>query len=132
MYPLTLENADGNHVILDLGDGRYAFYAHLRPGTVAVRTGDRVRRGQLLGEPSNSGRSDGAHLHFHMMDRPSALVSDGLPYVFDAFDLTGHAPPLSERLSFYEEQRPIPIDPIDSGPRRDALPLGGDEVTFPR
>ncbi len=36
---MTLENADGNHVVLDLGDGRYAFYAHLKAGSVVVRAG---------------------------------------------------------------------------------------------
>jgi hypothetical protein len=131
-YQVTLENADGNHVILDLGEGRFAFYAHLRPGTVAVRSGERVRRGQLLGELGNSGSSDGAHLHFHVMDRPSALAADGLPYVFDAFELTGHTPPLAELLPLYEAQQPIPIDTTGAGPRRDALPLSGDEVAFPQ
>ena len=33
---VTLENAEGNHVILDLGDDRYALYAHLKPGSVGV------------------------------------------------------------------------------------------------
>ena len=38
---VTLENADGNHVVLDLGNGAYAFYAHLAPGSITVRAGDR-------------------------------------------------------------------------------------------
>ena len=28
---LTLKDAGGNHVIVDIGGGRYAFYAHLKP-----------------------------------------------------------------------------------------------------
>lgn len=131
-YAVTIENADGNFVILDLGEGRYAFYAHLRPGTVAVKLGDRVTRGQLLGELGNSGSSSGAHLHFQLMDRPSALVADGLPYVFDSFVLTGRTPPLADVLPLYEQQLPIPINPAGAGPRLDALPLGGDEVAFVR
>jgi hypothetical protein len=130
-YPITLENLVGNHVVLDLGEGRFALYAHLRPGTVAVTDGDRVRRGQLLGELGNSGNSSGAHLHFHVMDGPSALASDGLPYVFGAFELTGHAPPLPELLALYEAGLPFPIDTRGAGPRRDALPLGSDIITFP-
>jgi hypothetical protein len=62
---------------------------------------------------------------------PSALASDGLPYVFDAFELTGHAPPLLELVALYEAAQPLPIDPRDAGQRRDALPLGGDVVSFP-
>jgi len=44
----TLQNASGNHVILDLGGGRFAFYAHLQPGSIQVRKGDHVKRGQVL------------------------------------------------------------------------------------
>jgi hypothetical protein len=54
---VTLENAEGNAVILELGDGRYALYVHLKPGTVAVRVGEQVQQGQVLGEWGNSGNS---------------------------------------------------------------------------
>ncbi len=128
---VTLESADGNHVVLDLGDGRFAFYAHLLPGSVRVAVGDTVRRGEQIGEAGNSGSSDGPHLHFHVMDGPSALVADGLPYVFDAFDYTGQIPPLSEAMAYYEQQAPVPIDRAGAGQRRDELPLGGDVVAFP-
>jgi Peptidase family M23 len=128
---VTLENAEGNHVILDLGDGRYALYAHLKPGSVGVQAGERVQRGQVIGELGNSGSSTGPHLHFHVMDGPSGVVSDGLPYGFDQFELTGQAPPLAELLVLDQAQEPVPIDTIDAGPRQDALPLGRDVVTFP-
>jgi murein DD-endopeptidase MepM/ murein hydrolase activator NlpD len=93
--------------------------------------GERVRRGQQIGELGNSGGSHGAHLHFHVMDGPSPLAADGLPYAFDAFVLTGHGPPLAEIGALYEGGLPLPIDARDTGPRQDALPLGGDVVTFP-
>jgi hypothetical protein len=128
---VTLENADGNHVILDLGDGAYAFYAHLAPGSITVQAGDRVTQGQLIGRLGNSGSSNGPHLHFHVMDHPSALVADGLPYVFERFDLTGQIPPLAEAAPYYEAQQPLPITTTNAGPRRDELPLGSDVVTFP-
>ena len=51
----------GNHVILDLGDGTYALYAHVRRGSLTVRTGDRVRDGQTLGHCGNSGNSSEPH-----------------------------------------------------------------------
>jgi murein DD-endopeptidase MepM/ murein hydrolase activator NlpD len=35
--PITLETIGGNHIILDLGDGRHAFYAHLQPGSLCVK-----------------------------------------------------------------------------------------------
>ena len=81
---ITLETVAGNYVILDLGNGRYAFYAHLQPGSVRVRPGDRVTRGQVLGLLGNSGNSTGPHLHFHIADANSPLGADGLPYTLDA------------------------------------------------
>jgi hypothetical protein len=38
--PITLETVAGNHVNLDLGDGVYAMYAHLQPGSIRVKVGD--------------------------------------------------------------------------------------------
>jgi murein DD-endopeptidase MepM/ murein hydrolase activator NlpD len=87
--PITLETVGGNHVILDLGGGRYAFYAHLRPGTLRVRTGDLVRRGQVLGLVGNSGNSTEPHLHFHLADANSPLGSEGIPYVHESFEILG-------------------------------------------
>jgi hypothetical protein len=128
---VTLENADGNHVVLDLGDGHYAFYAHLKPGSVLVKAGDTVTGGQQIGEAGNTGSSDGPHLHFHVMDGPSVLASDGLPYVFADFDVTGRMPPLSEAITYYQEQEPVPLNTATAGERQDELPLGGDVLTFP-
>jgi hypothetical protein len=42
----TIGNVDGNRVVLDLGGGRHAFYAHLPKESVTARRGDRVRRGR--------------------------------------------------------------------------------------
>jgi hypothetical protein len=127
--PVTLAEADGNHVILDLGGGRYAFYAHLKPGSVLVRPGQSVRLGDVLAHTGNSGSSSGPHLHFHVMDAPSALAADGLPYAFDAFSVTGRTPPL-EVLLEGDPQAPIPINTRGRGRHANVLPLGRDVVTF--
>ena len=87
--PITLETVGGNHVILDIGGGRHAFYAHLKPGSLRVRTGERVRRGQLLGLVGNSGNSTEPHLHFHLSDGVSPLGAQGVPYALDAFTVVG-------------------------------------------
>lgn len=128
---VTLENADGNYVILDLGDGRFANYAHLKAGSVTVEAGDRVRKGEQIGELGNSGSSTGAHLHFHVMDAPSPLVADGLPYVFDQFELEGQTPSVDEVIALAEAGEPVPVDSASAGFRQDELPLGRDVVTFP-
>lgn len=81
-------DAAGNHVVLDMLNGHYAFYAHLRPGTLRVQEGDRVSRGEVLGFVGSSGRSDRPHLHFHVADS-DAFYAEGLPYVFKRFELVG-------------------------------------------
>jgi murein DD-endopeptidase MepM/ murein hydrolase activator NlpD len=87
--PITLETVGGNYVILDIGGGRYAFYAHLKPGSLRVKLGQRVRRGQVVGLVGNSGNSTEPHLHFHVSDGTAPLASQGLPYLHDAFQLEG-------------------------------------------
>jgi hypothetical protein len=82
---LTWQNAGGNHVIVDIGYGQYAFYAHMRPGTVAVKVGDIVRTGQVLGHVGNTGSSSEPHLHFHIVDHPQFLSGQGVPYEFTKF-----------------------------------------------
>jgi len=59
----------GNHVILDCG-GVFPLYAHLRRGSVAVRVGQKVAAGELLGHVGNSGASLQPHLHFQVMNSP--------------------------------------------------------------
>lgn len=87
--PLALETIAGNHLILDLGHGNFAVYAHLQPGSLRVKPGDRVRAGQVLALLGNSGNSDAPHLHFHLVDGPSNLGAEGRPYVLKAFSQQG-------------------------------------------
>ena len=85
---LPIDKIDGNFVVMDIGNGHYAFYAHFQAG-LKVRLGQRVRQGQVLGRLGNTGNSDGPHLHFHVMDGPSPLGSNGLPYTFTKFRSAG-------------------------------------------
>jgi hypothetical protein len=130
---VTLTTADGNSVVLDLGGGRFALYAHLQPGSIRVKEGERVERGQVLGLVGNSGNSDAPHLHFHVMDGPSPLASNGLPYVIDSFDLVGQAVSGADLDSLLKTpQRPVEVSP-ETGPphRREELPADLAVVRFP-
>ena len=87
---IPLENASGNHIALDLGNGRYAFYEHLKHGSIKVKRGDKVKSGQVIAQLGNSGSSSsGPHLHFHVSDANSDLAAEGLPYVFTNFEVIG-------------------------------------------
>ncbi|MFS4489568.1 M23 family metallopeptidase [Dietzia kunjamensis] len=90
---LTVENVDGNHVVLDLGDGVFAMYAHMISGSVTVKPGDTVTEGQVLGKLGNTGNANASHLHFQLMDGPSLLEADSLPYELKGFDYAGQVPP---------------------------------------
>ncbi len=46
--PITMDTVGGNTIVLDLGAGQFAWYFHLAPGSLQVKAGERVRRGQLL------------------------------------------------------------------------------------
>ncbi|WP_283629525.1 M23 family metallopeptidase [Shewanella baltica] len=82
---LTMENVAGNAVILDIGDGQYAYYAHMKPGSIRVKAGEHVKRGDWLGQIGNSGDSRWPHLHFQVTTSPDILASEGLPFVIDHY-----------------------------------------------
>ena len=88
VVPITLDTVAGNHINLDLGGGVFAMYAHLQPGSLRVKVGDRVRRGQVLALLGNTGNSTEPHLHFQLMSRNSPLGSEGLPYTLPRFTVT--------------------------------------------
>jgi hypothetical protein len=125
--PFSFETVGGNYVVVDIGGGHFAFYAHLQPGSLRVRVGDRVTQGQVLGLLGNSGNSDFPHLHFHVTDSPSPLVSDGLPYEFTSFDSEGTLANGEEVLT----GGVAIFDPVLSGPHSHQLPLDLQVINFP-
>jgi hypothetical protein len=81
--PVPPERGSGNYVSLDLGGGRFAFYEHLQQGSILVKPGQRVSRGQVIARLGSSGSTSiGPHLHFHVADANSLLGAEGLPFVF--------------------------------------------------
>jgi murein DD-endopeptidase MepM/ murein hydrolase activator NlpD len=123
--------ADGNAVFLRLRDGRIVFYAHMIPGSVMVRGGDRVVRGQLLGRVGNSGNSSAPHLHLHVVDRNAIFGADGLPYVFSSFDITGRVASTEAFDRAEATGDPVQLGPVRTGMRRNELSLDQVIVTWP-
>lgn len=87
--PVTLDNIAGNHIVLQIAQNRFVTYAHLQRGSIKVRTGDHVHRGDVLALLGNSGNTSGPHLHLQLTDRNSVLQSQGIPFVFAAFTYLG-------------------------------------------
>jgi hypothetical protein len=75
----------GNHVLIDC-NGVHVLLAHFKPGSVRVRTNERVTPDSVVGFVGNSGNSNEPHLHIHAQ-RPAAadrerLSGDPLPMRF--------------------------------------------------
>ena len=108
-----------------------AFYAHLQKGSVTVKPGDKVKRGQVIGRLGNSGNTSAPHLHFHIVTGPSVLGSDGVPYVIDHFSLAGQVSvdqfnAASDLTGFWGQDR---LNPPSE--RADQYPLNLNIINFP-
>ena len=120
----TLENASGNYVVLDIGHGRYAAYEHLKPGSVRVKPGDRVTAGAVIGALGYTGDSTGPHLHFHLSDGADTLAAEGMPYVFDRYDLLGAYASMDAFGEKWQSARDV------ANPRRAELPAANSVIVF--
>lgn len=133
-YPtnIPLADADGNCVILDLGEHRYTLYAHLQPGSIKVRRGDHVKLGQVLGLVGDSGNSIVPHLHFQVTAGPSSMASNGLPYEIRDFQVTGKVPGTAAFDKSETDGTPLPVTQI-APPKNvtNALPLDQYIISFP-
>lgn len=129
---MELSQADGNHVVLEIAPGVFALYAHLKKGSLQVHQGDTVKTGQTLGHIGNSGNTSEPHLHFHLMDSPSPLASDGLPYLIQSFQVLGRAP--STQAFDEAASQGFPLKILGkTGPKThlNELPLDLSLVNFP-
>ena len=127
----TIGETVGNHVIVQIADGVYALYAHLDPGSVAVRVGDRVTRGQQLGLIGSSGISTTPHLHFQLLTTPTYFPADSQAYAFDSFTVLGRVTArLWDDNVGLQPSGVLPFEVTSSSARTNQLPLDRDVVQF--
>jgi Peptidase family M23 len=132
-YPtdVSLDTADGNSVILDLGGQRYALYAHMQPGSIKVRRGESVKAGQVIGLVGNTGNSVAPHLHFHVIDRPLSLAANGLPYEIDDFQVAGETAGTEAFDEAESKGTPLRVTPISPARQvHGAMPLDQLVISF--
>src|SRR5262249_22049236 len=71
----------GNYVVIDHKNGEYSMLVHLRKGSVLVKVGETVKRGQPLGKIGMSGDSFMPHLHYELLTA-ALFDGEGLPSYF--------------------------------------------------
>jgi hypothetical protein len=89
MVPKSKSDYGGNNVILEITPNVFAWYAHLRQGSLTVKVGDTVKAGAPIAKLGNTGPSEGPHLHLGLLDKPDPIGGRSLPFVFDSFTLDG-------------------------------------------
>ncbi|RKR11878.1 peptidase M23-like protein [Flavobacterium sp. 90] len=79
---LNSKQAWGNYIIIDHLNGEFSCMVHFKKGSIIVKEGDNVVRGQMVGQVGNSGNSTGPHLHYHLQTTASSSTGVGLPMQF--------------------------------------------------
>jgi murein DD-endopeptidase MepM/ murein hydrolase activator NlpD len=69
-------SAVGNCVMIQHRENEVSVLAHFQQGSIVVKEGEEVKRGQLLGKCGNSGNSSEPHVHYHLQNSP--VLPDGL------------------------------------------------------
>jgi murein DD-endopeptidase MepM/ murein hydrolase activator NlpD len=88
----------GNHIIIDIGNEKYVFFAHLKNGSIAVEEDQFVKAGTRIGRVGNSGGASGIlHLHMHVQNKATWDRGGKVTYPFRFRKM------LRKRLFFWRE-----------------------------
>jgi Peptidase family M23 len=109
--PITPDTVTGNTIVLDLGGQQFAHYCHLQAGSLRVKVGDHVRRGQLLANIGDSGDAREPHLHFQVSTSSDPLAGEGVPYLIDKYS----AKPASAAWEMHSRELPLGGTLVDFG-----------------
>lgn len=80
------ESLTGNCVIIQVQPDVYALLAHLQEGSILVKKGELVHKGQFLARLGHSGNSTMPHLHMQFMDSLDFQKAKGLPFAIRSFE----------------------------------------------
>lgn len=70
----------GNYIKVKHSDGYYTLYAHIAYGTIKVKKGSKVSKGDTLGRMGETGYAFGVHLHWEVRDKSDTRI-DPTPYL---------------------------------------------------
>jgi hypothetical protein len=105
------ENATGNYISIKIEEHQFAFYEHLKPGSIKVKPGQKVKKGQVIASLGFTGQTTGPHLHLHIARENSPLGAEGIPFEFEHFKLLGSYPDLDSfgKKPWIQTPNAIPI-----------------------
>jgi len=77
----------GNYIVIQHTDREYSVLSFLKRGSLRVKTGDKVTRGQVIAQCGNSGIASEPCLHFHLQDSPQIQSAKVLKLYFEKVTL---------------------------------------------
>ncbi|MFZ6008811.1 MAG: M23 family metallopeptidase [Bacteroidota bacterium] len=120
------QEATGNYVSIRIGENQFAFYEHLKPTSVRVKPGQKVKKGDVIASLGFTGQTTGPHLHFHVAEKDSPLGAEGIPFVIDNFTLLGSYPD----LSVFDKERWQTVERGTNSKIKNELPGANTAITF--
>lgn len=88
---------NGCYVRIKHSNGLYTLYYHLKSGSVTVKKGQKVIKGQVIGIIGKTGKATGVHLHYQIDKGSSATAIDPTEYVLNGKEIVEEAPTLVEK-----------------------------------
>ena len=73
----------GNAIVIQHSNREYSVLAFLKQGSIRVKVGDRISRGQVLAQCGNSGNAAEPLLHYHLQDSPYLQTAKGMKFYFE-------------------------------------------------
>jgi len=125
MVPTSKSDYGGNNVMIEIAPNIFAWYAHLRQGSLTVKVGDAVKAGTAIAQLGNSGPSQGPHLHFGLLNKPDPIAGRSLPFVLYNFTVEG-------TIDFDTSEEEHLVIQSEARQVRSAYPLYGGIQDFPK
>ncbi|MDG3581195.1 M23 family metallopeptidase [Galbibacter pacificus] len=122
----SADQATGNYISIKIGDSQFAFYEHLRPGSIKVKVGQKIKKGELIASLGFTGQTTGPHLHFHVADTNSPLGAEGIPFVFEKFQFLG----AYEDFGKFGKMPWTPIHDLTQSDRKEERPKPNAVIKF--
>jgi murein DD-endopeptidase MepM/ murein hydrolase activator NlpD len=73
----------GNTIIIQHSNKEYSVLAFLKQGSIRVKVGDKITRGQVLAQCGSSGNATEPLLHYHLQDSPYLQTAKGIKFYFE-------------------------------------------------